>query len=98
MLYLSPALTVYCCALALALGGCMGSFLNCMAWRVVHGESVWKGRSHCDVCGHVLGPVILSPWSATLSPGADAVTAARGCPPAMCGARRFLPRCFCLCC
>ena len=32
----------------------MGSFLNCMAWRVVHGESVLRGRSHCDVCGHVL--------------------------------------------
>jgi len=33
----------------------MGSFLDCMAWRVVHGESVWKGRSHCDACGHLLG-------------------------------------------
>ena len=33
----------------------MGSFLNCAAWRIVHGESVLKGRSHCDVCGHVLG-------------------------------------------
>ena len=33
----------------------MGSFLNCTAWRIVHGESVLKGRSHCDVCGHTLG-------------------------------------------
>ena len=39
---------------AALLGACMGSFLNCMAWRVVHGESVLRGRSHCDVCGHVL--------------------------------------------
>ena len=41
--------------LAGILGACMGSFLNCYAWRVVNGESVWKGRSHCDECGHVLG-------------------------------------------
>ena len=54
MLYLTPAFTVYCCFVAALLGACMGSFLNCMAWRVVHGESVLRGRSHCDVCGHVL--------------------------------------------
>ena len=54
MLYLSPFITVYCSALAALFGVCMGSFLNCMAWRIVHGESVLKGRSHCDVCGHVL--------------------------------------------
>ena len=23
-----------------------------MAWRVVHGESVLRGRSHCDMSGH----------------------------------------------
>lgn len=39
----------------------MGSFLNCMAWRIVHGESVLHGRSHCDVCGHVLGAGDLIP-------------------------------------
>jgi len=39
----------------------MGSFLNCLAWRLVHGESVMKGRSHCAVCGHVLGPRDLVP-------------------------------------
>lgn len=33
----------------------MGSFLNCVAWRIVHNEPVSKGRSHCDVCGHTLG-------------------------------------------
>ena len=54
MLYLSPAITVYCCVLAGVFGACMGSFLNCMAWRIVHGESVLRGRSHCDECGHVL--------------------------------------------
>ena len=61
MLRLSPFITVYCCVLAFVLGACMGSFLGCMAWRVVHGESVWEGRSHCDVCGHVLAPRDLIP-------------------------------------
>ena len=60
-IYLAPGLTVYCCLLALVLGLCMGSFLNCMAWRIVRGESVLKGRSHCDVCGHVLTRADLVP-------------------------------------
>ncbi len=54
MLYLSPGITIYCSLLSFLLGTCMGSFLNCMAWRVVHGESVVHGRSHCDHCGHAL--------------------------------------------
>ena len=54
MLYADPFLTVYCCLLAALLGACIGSFLNCAAWRIVHGESVLRGRSHCDACGHVL--------------------------------------------
>ena len=52
MLYAAPAITIYSCFIAALLGACMGSFLNCAAWRVVHGESVLRGRSHCDVCGH----------------------------------------------
>lgn len=54
MLHISKFNTVYFLTLAAILGACMGSFLNCMAWRIVHGESVLKGRSHCDKCGHVL--------------------------------------------
>ena len=54
MLYLSPGFAVYFCVLAFGFGACMGSFLNCMAWRIIHGESVLRGRSHCNVCGHVL--------------------------------------------
>ena len=54
MLYAAPVITVYCVVLAVILGACMGSFLNCWAWRIVHGESVAKGRSHCDACGHAL--------------------------------------------
>lgn len=61
MLWVSPALTVYICVLTGILGACIGSFLNCMAWRIVHGESVLHGRSHCDVCGHVLGAGDLIP-------------------------------------
>ena len=61
MLRLTPFITVYCCTLAALLGACLGSFLNCMAWRMVHGESVLRGRSHCDVCGHVLGARDLIP-------------------------------------
>ncbi len=38
----------------------MGSFLNCMSWRIVHGEGL-GGRSHCDSCGHVLGALDLIP-------------------------------------
>ena len=69
MLHLTPFLTVYCCALAALLGACMGSFLNCMAWRVVHGESVLRGRSHCDACGHVLGARDLVPVVSYLASG-----------------------------
>lgn len=55
MLYLTPFITVYLCALAVVAGLCMGSFLNCLAIRLVNGESIAKGRSHCMKCGHVLG-------------------------------------------
>jgi len=51
----TPFLKIYICVIAALLGACMGSFLNCFAWRIVHKEPVWKGRSHCDACGHVLG-------------------------------------------
>ena len=45
----------YCCCFAAILGAVMGSFLNCAAWRIAHGESFLKGRSRCPACGHVLG-------------------------------------------
>ena len=50
----SPFLTAYLIFLFALLGACMGSFLNCLAWRAVHGESAFRGRSHCDLCGHTL--------------------------------------------
>ncbi len=47
--------------IAALLGAIMGSFINCLAWRVVNGESVLKGRSHCPACGHTLGVLDLVP-------------------------------------
>ena len=54
MLYASPLITGYILCFTAALGLVMGSFLQCLAWRIVHGESVMRGRSHCDECGHAL--------------------------------------------
>lgn len=56
-----PLLAVYAVVLTLILGAVFGSFLNCMAWRMVHHESVLKGRSHCAVCGHPLKAADLVP-------------------------------------
>lgn len=39
----------------------MGSFLNCVAMRVLSGESIARGRSHCMSCGHTLGALDLVP-------------------------------------
>ena len=33
MLHSTPYITAYCLTLAVVLGLCMGSFLNCLAWR-----------------------------------------------------------------
>lgn len=53
----SPLLYVFTAIIGLV----MGSFLNCFAWRWVHGESILHGRSHCTSCGHALGPLDLIP-------------------------------------
>lgn len=47
--------------IAIMFGAVMGSFLNCAAWRIVHGESFLKGRSHCPACGHELTAIELIP-------------------------------------
>ena len=52
---------IFCVIVAIALGAVMGSFLNCAAWRIVHGESFLRGRSHCATCGHPLSAVELVP-------------------------------------
>ena len=56
-----PLLAGYVLVLTIVLGAVFGSFLNCMAWRMVHHESVWKGRSHCATCGHPLKAADLVP-------------------------------------
>ena len=61
MLGISAGIDIYIGILAFVLGACIGSFLNCMAWRIVNNESVLKGRSHCDECGHVLSGKDLIP-------------------------------------
>lgn len=61
MLWLSTPITIYILILAFVLGSVFGSFVNCMAWRMVNGENVFKGRSHCTHCGHVLGAMDLVP-------------------------------------
>ena len=47
----SIGFTIYILTLAFVFGTVLGSFIDCMAWRIVKQESVLKGRSHCDVCG-----------------------------------------------
>ena len=43
------------------LGAIVGSFLGAALIRLPRGESVISGRSHCDGCGRVLGPIELVP-------------------------------------
>ena len=57
----SPAVVGYCVFVTTVLGLCMGSFLNCLAWRMTHGESILHGRSHCTSCGHELAARDLIP-------------------------------------
>jgi leader peptidase (prepilin peptidase)/N-methyltransferase len=61
MLHLTPFITAYSLTFTALLGLAVGSFINCMAWRLSRGESVTKGRSHCTACGHTLGAVDLVP-------------------------------------
>ena len=51
----------YSCFVMGVFGAAMGSFLNCAAYRIAHGESFMTGRSRCPNCGHVLGPPDLVP-------------------------------------
>jgi len=59
--YFEPFFQVYIYVCMMIFGLCMGSFLNCLAYRICHNLSIVKGRSMCDHCGHVLGPLDLIP-------------------------------------
>lgn len=54
MFYDTPLFQAYMTVIAFISGTVAASFLTCMGWRMCNGESVLKGRSHCDSCGHVL--------------------------------------------
>lgn len=56
-----PVMMGYLLFVAGVFGAIFGSFLNCMAYRIVHHESFLKGKSHCDSCGHELGAKDLVP-------------------------------------
>ena len=60
-IYEYKPLLVFCVIVMFFFGACMGSFLNCAAWRITHGESFLKGRSHCPSCNHPLGILELIP-------------------------------------
>lgn len=66
MFDLSAALTAYLLFLTAVLGLVFGSFGNAWAWRIVNGESVAKGRSHCATCGHPLSAADLVPLASFL--------------------------------
>lgn len=61
MLHQSFYITLYILTVTFVLGTIFGSFINCMALRLVSCESVMKGRSHCAVCGHSLSAGDLVP-------------------------------------
>lgn len=52
---------IYFLLLSAAAGAAVGSFVNCAAWRYVHGGSALRGRSCCPACGHTLGAAELIP-------------------------------------
>lgn len=54
-IYDENTILIFCIVVAAILGAVMGSFLNCVAWRIAHEEKWWTGRSHCPACGHALG-------------------------------------------
>ncbi len=44
---------LYYLSVSAVLGLCLGSFLNCMAWRLYEGETL-GGRSHCRSCNKTI--------------------------------------------
>ncbi len=70
LMYQTTALILlYILILAFLFGAVFGSYIDCVAWRLVHHERVARGRSHCDVCGHALGARDLIPIISYLRSG-----------------------------
>lgn len=61
ILFETPLMCTMILVFTAIFGLCMGSFFNCWAWRIVHGESILKGRSHCPFCEQSLGFLDLIP-------------------------------------
>lgn len=57
----SSLLQLYLAFWLAVLGAVLGSFFNCWADRYAGGGGLPTGRSHCDGCGHILGPADLIP-------------------------------------
>ncbi|HEX5245471.1 MAG TPA: prepilin peptidase [Tepidisphaeraceae bacterium] len=51
---LSPAFFIVVPIFVLALGACVGSFLNVVVWRLPRGESLITPPSHCPKCNNLL--------------------------------------------
>lgn len=65
----TPLIMLYILIFAFLFGSVFGSYIDCVAWRLVHQERVARGRSHCDVCGHALGAGDLIPIISYLRSG-----------------------------
>lgn len=65
----TPLIMLYILIFAFLFGAVFGSYIDCVAWRLVHHERVVRGRSHCDVCGHALGAGDLIPIVSYLRSG-----------------------------
>ena len=57
---------MYYTVLTALFGLVFGSFLNCMAMRIVRHEDFIHGRSHCMACGHELAAIDLVPVASWL--------------------------------
>ena len=55
------ALIVYVSFILFILGTILGSFINCVAGRIVEGKDWIRGKSICENCKHDLGPLDLVP-------------------------------------
>lgn len=59
--YLDTGALIYLLVLCIILGVCMGSALNCLAYRIAHKKSWTKGKSICPDCHHELHFIDLIP-------------------------------------
>ncbi len=65
------------------IGTILGSFIACVADRLARGENPWRGRSHCEACGHLLSPADLVPVLAYLRLGGRCRYCGSKIPPAL---------------